>query len=173
MFTLKQILYSVKDECEICFIATNKTNYREFIHFENENTNIEDYTSSVSYGKKIKINLKLNKSFLNELEHNVKYDVKMKLIESDENAGKLIYKISRISLSILDDEPISTDQYLLDSNEIMNLHSELYKDVSNLVERLELILKKINNLDKPSLYNINELTSMKNDLTLFFEKNNI
>lgn len=171
MFRLTHVLYLNKHDSNICFVATSKTNYRELIHFENTNTN-EDYISTVSNGKMIKVNLKLDKPFLNNLQCDVKYDVNIKLLRYDEDIHKFIYKICKISLSYLDDDT-EHDQDILDSNEIIHMHKELYEDVSLLIEKVKPTLEKILMLDEPTMHNINDLTLMKNDLTLFFEKNNI
>jgi len=177
MFTLRNVFFSCNTNNEIVFIVTHKSNHRDFISYEKNNSESDKYISSVLLTQRIEINLILNKYFKSELSQDVLYNVSIAFVDYDKELRKNIYKITKIAISLeKDDEIEEVEEQILDSFEIETLFKlEKNKIENNLKmkqDRINVIYDKINNMEK-SISNINLLAEISSNFEKYFEKNYI
>lgn len=181
MFILKNLKFRSLYHKGIVFCPTHLSNYRDFLNYENENTVLNTFNSSVCLtSKNIEINLQLNKELF-KLEDNLLYDVHIKHTKFDDKTNKNVYKILKVVIS---DEVVKESEKeceeetdaILEDYEISEMYEKMLMEVNDKIrvrqDKLLLLQNKFNNMEK-NLINLNSIADLNNNFDRLFEKNYI
>lgn len=180
MFTITNLKYTNIYSKGLIFLPTHKSNFREFIKYEN--TFLPDLSSLSSVNltsNNVEINLQLNKDFF-ELQHNVLYDVFIKFMKYDETTRKNVYRVQKVVISdaigSTDEQYSDEDCELLDNYEITIMYNKVLYELDDKIkmgqDKLVMLLNRINNMEK-NITNLNFIAEINNNFDKFFEKNYI
>lgn len=171
---IKNLLYSHSYEKGIVFQSTHKSNYRELIEYEEEQTT--KYVSSVNLtSKSIEINLSLDKNFM-RLQTEILYNVYLKYVSLNTESNKPIYKIMKVVISddTMDDiYEGSVENDILESYEINQMYENVRKDLYVKIEKrrdqLDSLLRDVDEKGS-NLDNLNFIDDINNNFDKFFGK---
>jgi predicted nuclease with TOPRIM domain len=177
MFCLKNLLYSDSYDKGIVLFCTHKSNYKEFIEYEESIHSVDNkLISSVNLtSKNVELNLLLDKEFI-LLEEKTNYDIVLKCVKLGTLTNKPTYKIMKVVISDESNDDIVEESFeneILDNYEINELYDnvriELYEKIDEKKKQLENLIQ---DLDKKgtTLENLNFIAEINNSFHKFFGK---
>lgn len=172
MFCLRNLVFVHKTTSNLIFKATQGTNYREFIKFEQSHLK-ECVGSTVQLtDKNVLLNLNTNASIDVVLNESLRYDVCVEYVKYSKKNKTGVYKITEISLCDECDESEEED-VLLDQSEINEMIEEQMDELNTKLriteEHMVKIREKVNTHSR-TLDTLSWLTELNNNFFVYSEK---
>jgi hypothetical protein len=130
------VLYSRSSLNRLIFIVSEKTDYREFIKFENEYES--NATTSIGINNRIEIDLTLSREISFQFDPNVYYNIIIEPKKYCKFSNRIVYTIRQIGIS--DEQPRGhnynegLDEEFLDDEELDTLYDELYDKIIKCID---------------------------------------
>jgi hypothetical protein len=163
-FQLNNVLYSRSSLNRLIFIVSDKTDYKEFISFENEY--VSTATSSVGIRNQIEIDLTLTREVPYEFETKMYYNIVVEPKKHCPFSNRIVYTIRQIGISDIQYEPCENDdasdsEQILDEEEIYIVQEELCekirRSIDSFSERAKLLKKLLKTCSSKNMANISIL----------------
>jgi hypothetical protein len=162
-FHLNNVLYSRSSLNRLIFIISEKTDYREFIKFENEYESTA--TSSIGMRNRIEVDITLSREISFQFNPNVYYNIIIEAKKHCKFSNRIVYAIRQIEIS--DNQPFSyeqndeIDEELLDEEEVDTLYDELYNKIIKCIDlfdkRKKILKKTLKDCGIKNIINVSQL----------------